>query len=100
MDAVFKNDLHISALQSIIKLQADQITELKRDKELYRRYYHELADKQPTEVITLPPPIDPNSEDWKPLREAIELPSARRERLQKKYRDIAKEAKKKEMEKV
>lgn len=84
----------------MIRMQADQITELKRDKEFYRSRYDELVNKPVAEPIINTSFIDPNSEDWKPLREAIELPSARRERLQKKYRDIAKEAKKKEMEKV
>lgn len=89
--ALFKNDLHISALQSIIKMQSATIDQLRKDLE-----WHKNRSNKP--IIIEPPLQDPVKMDWTPLREAAELPSARRERLQNKFHKIARE-KEKEMEK-
>jgi len=72
-------------------MQADQIESLKKDKEFYIGLYHVAMNRvDKVEVIA---PLDPTPlddlEHWKPLREAKELPSKRRARLEKKFRDIA-----------
>lgn len=84
-DVLFRRDLYVQSLQSMIKIQQGQIDELKRDKEHYRLQY-EAALSRPVNADYLAP-VDPtpmneeNAEHWKPLRELPELPSQKRARL-------------------
>jgi len=88
---IFRNELHIQALQSIIKMQADQIESLKKDKDFYIGLYHDATNR--IDKVEVMAPLDPtpldNLEHWKPLREAKELPSERRARLERKFKVIA-----------
>lgn len=99
LDKLFKNELHVQALQSMLKMQAEHIRELQKDKESWLNLYNDLKnlyDNRPSEILDHTPLEDP--EHWKPLREAAELPSEKRIRLEAKYREIAKEKKKKQAE--
>lgn len=76
-------------------MQADQITELKKDKDFWMNHYTDLkniytSSKEPD----LPPDETPltDTEHWKPLRKGIELPSQRRERLQLASRERKRKA--------
>jgi len=101
---IFKNNLYIQGLQSIIRLQADQITELKKDKEYWKIQYDYVLKEHGHEQTVINAPLDDtpldDPEHWKPLREATELPSEKRSRLEKKYAEKArlKKVKEEEME--
>lgn len=87
-DKIFRTNLQLSAMKSIINMQRDQIEELTKDKTYYRNLYEELKNTP----IELPPiEISDDPEDWKPLKTGAEIPSAKRARLEKRFRELAKE---------
>jgi hypothetical protein len=72
-NAIFKNELHIQGLQSIIKIQQGQIDELKKDR---------VQAVQAVSDIPLDATPMSDTAHWEPLRTMPELPSQRRARLE------------------
>jgi hypothetical protein len=82
-NAIFKNELHIQGLQSIIKIQQGQIDELKKDKErLIKLYEDRVQAVQAVPDIPLDATPMSDTAHWEPLRTMPELPSQRRARLE------------------
>lgn len=83
-------------------MQADTIEQLRKDLEWHKTQEDNLVRwwSDPNKLIE---PIDTtpltDKEHWGPLREAKELPSEKRARLEKKYKMIA-DTKKKETEEL
>lgn len=105
-DVLFRKDLYVQSLQSMIKSLQGQIEELRKDKEYYRLQYEVLLSKPAPEVQVVldAHPMD-DAEYWKPLRQLPELPSQKRERLhresvaKRKQLDKEKATMKQELEK-
>lgn len=98
-DIVFRRDLYIQSLQSIIKMQVGQIEELRKDKDRITQQYERLLNRPEPEVaIKLDTTPADDKEHWLPLREKAELPSQKRERLRRESIKKKKELMQKQLE--
>lgn len=79
---MFKNDLHIQGLQSIIKIQQGQIEELKKDKINLMKLYEDRVQAVQVPYVPLDDTPTSDTAHWEPLRTMPELPSQRRARLE------------------